>query len=541
VSVLGYELPEFAFRRPPELDGAISGHYPVVVVGAGLAGLTLAAELARRGIEVIVLEQGGSLGVSGIASRGIAYAKRTLEIFDRLDIADRVRAKGQTWNRGSIYDGPDEIYDFEIAPEAGQKWPAFINLQQFYVEEYLVARIGELDGVDLRWRSQVVGAQAGEDGIHLTVRTPAGDYALDARWVAACDGARSSVRRHLGITAPLAQLQDTWAIVDVRADLPGLQRQIWLNSPLIDGGAVVLHPMADGVVRADWQIGHLDDPEAEVTPERVRERLAGFLGADRDFETVSISRWSYRVRVMDQLRHGRALFLGDAAHEIPPFGARGGNGGIQDADNLAWKLEAVLRGHATTALLDTFAAERGQAATENARLSCRAQAFITPDSRPARILRDAVVGLAREHPFARALVNTGRPSTATHYHDTTLALADDGDFEGGPGPGAAGEDGPLEDGFLFDRRPDGFLALHLPGERPSIPAPPRQTVGGFAVEHRVIARTAGTQLLYDRWDAHRGATYVLRPDAHVLGRSREVSAIRATEMVARALTAVDPR
>jgi 3-(3-hydroxy-phenyl)propionate hydroxylase len=541
VNVLGYELPEFAFRRPPELDGARPGIYQVAVVGAGLSGLTLAAELARRGIEVILLEQGGSLGVSGIASRGIAYAKRSLEVFDRLGIAERIRAKGQTWNRGSIYDGPDKIYDFEIAPETGQKWPAFINLQQFYVEEYLVARIGELGGVDLRWRSQVVGAQAGEDGIRLTVRTPEGDYAIDARWVAACDGARSSVRRRLGITAPLSQLEDTWAIVDVRADLPGLQRQIWLNSPLIDGGAVVMHPMADGVVRADWQIGHLDDPEAEIAPERVRERLASFLGADRDFETVSISRWSYRVRVMDQLRHGRALFLGDAAHEIPPFGARGGNGGIQDADNLAWKLEAVLGGHATPALLDTFAAERGQAATENARLSCRAQAFITPGSRPARILRDAVVDLAREHSFARGLVNTGRPSTATHYRNIALALADDGDFDRGPEPGAAGEDAPVEDGFLFDDRPDGFLALHLPGDGPSIPARHRQTVAGFTLEHRVIERNPSTQLLYDRWDAHRGATYVLRPDAHVLGRSREVSATRASEMLARALARVDPR
>ena len=541
MSVLGYELPEFAFRRPPELDGAGTGIYPVAVVGAGLAGLTLAAELARRGIEVIVLEQGGSLGVSGIASRGIAYAKRSLEVFDRLGIAERIRAKGQTWNRGSIYDGPDKIYDFEIAPETGQKWPAFINLQQFYVEEYLVARIEELPGVDLRWHSQVVAAQAGGEGIRLTVRTPVGDYAIDARWVAACDGARSSVRRALGITAPLSQLEDTWAIVDVKADLPGLQRQIWLNSPLIDGGAVVMHPMADGVVRADWQIGHLDDPDAEIGPGRVRERLASFLGADRDFETVSISRWSYRVRVMHQLRHGRALFLGDAAHEIPPFGARGGNGGIQDADNLAWKLESVLRGHASPALLDTFAAERGQAATENARLSCRAQAFITPGSRPARILRDAVLGLAREHPFAQGLVNTGRPSTATHYRDIALALVDDGDFEGGPEPGAAGEDAPVEDGFLFDDRPDGFLALHLPGDGPSIFARERQTVAGFTLEHRVIERNPSTQLLYDRWDAHRGATYVLRPDAHVLGRSRQVSATRASEMLARALARVDPR
>jgi 3-(3-hydroxy-phenyl)propionate hydroxylase len=317
VSVLGYRLPVYEFRRPPELRGERPGAYEVVIVGAGLAGLTLAAELGRRGVPVVLLEQGASLGVAGIASRGIAYAKRTMEIFDRIGIARRLRDKGQTWNEGWIYDGLDEIYHYQLQPEADQQWPAFINLQQFYVEGYLVERIGELGNVDLRWQSKVIGVRMADprepgDGIGLTVDTPEGPYELQARWVAACDGARSSVRRLLGIQAPLAQLEDTWAIVDVHADLPGLQRRIYLNSPLIEGGAIVMHPMADGVVRADWQIGQLEDPAAEIQPDRVRERLARFLGEQTEFEIVSISKWSYRRRVMDQLVHGRAAFLGDA-------------------------------------------------------------------------------------------------------------------------------------------------------------------------------------------------------------------------------------
>ena len=544
MSVLGYQLPVYEFERPPELSGEDPGPYPVLVVGAGLAGLTLAAELGRRGVPVVLLEQGASLGVLGIASRGIAYAKRTLEIFDRIGIAQRVRDKGQTWSEGTIYDGLEEIYRFELQPEAKQKWPAFINIQQFYVEEYLVERIRELGNVDLRWQSRVTGVEQLAELVRVRVDTPQGEYELDARWLAACDGAGSSVRRLLGIRAPLAQLEDTWAIVDVKVEMPGLQRRIWLGSPLIEGGAVVMHPMADGVVRADWQIGQLEDPTAEIEPDRVTERLRAFLPEGTDFEIVSISRWSYRRRVMDRLWHGRAFFLGDAAHEIPPFGARGGNGGIQDAENLAWKLEAVVDGRASVDLLETYAVERGQAAVENALMSCRAQAFITPRSQSARIIRDAVLGLAREHAFARGLLNTGRPSTPTAYTATPLLVPDRDPFDAGPEPGTAAADGPFEDGFLLDRRSDGWLAVHFPGAAEPLEreSPPPAEVRGFRVDH-VIVPTGddSAAALVDRYGAAGGATYVLRPDSHVAGRLRPASAHGAVALVEKVLDQADPR
>ncbi len=540
MSVSGYRLPVHEFERPPELDGAEARPHPVLIVGAGLAGLTLAAELGRRGVPVVVLEQGSSLGAAGNASRGIAYAKRTLEIFDRIGIAERLREKGQTWNEGRIYDGLDEIYHFVIQPEAGQKWTAFINMQQFYVEEFLVERIREIGNVDVRWQSRVIAAQQGDELVRVTVATPEGEYELAAQWLAAADGARSSVRRLLGIKAPLAELEDTWAIVDVKVEMPGLQRRMWLNSPLIEGGAAVMHPMADGVVRADWQIGQLRDPAAEIEPERVHDRLAAFLGEGTEFEIVSISRWSYRRRVMDRLLHGRAVFVGDAGHEIPPFGARGGNGGIQDAENLAWKLEAVLSGLVSPALLETYAIERGQAARENALQSCRAQAFITPPSRTARVFRDAVIALARDHEFARALVNTGRASVPTTYDATPLSVADDGRFDHGPRPGAAAQDGPFNGGFLLDRRPDGFLAIHFPTDDGSLRVPEADDVRGLRIDHLVVPRREDTEVLYDRYGAGSGATYVLRPDAHVAGRTRVPSASAATAIVAKALDQADP-
>jgi 3-(3-hydroxy-phenyl)propionate hydroxylase len=527
--VTGYELPAFPFVRPPELSGAGAGEYPVVVVGAGLVGLTVAAELGLRGVPVVVLDQKDSPGAAGMASRGIAYARRTLEIFDRIGIAERVRAKGETWSEGRIYDGAREIHLFQIHPDRDQRWPAFVNVQQFHVEAYLVERAREIDGVDVRWHSRVQGAEQDGERVRLNVGTPDGEYRLEARWVVAADGARSSLRRMLGIEAPLVQLEDTWAIVDVRADLPGLQRRLWLNVPALDGGAAIMHCMADGVVRADWQIGQLPDPDAEIEPERVGERLAALLGPGVDFELVSISRWGYRVRVLERMLHGRVAFAGDAAHEIPPFGARGGNSGIQDAENLAWKLEAVLAERAHAALLETYAVERGQAARENALLSTRAQAFITPSSVAGRVLRDAVLALAREHAFARAMLNTGRPSAPTEYADSPLSVPDDGAFDAGPRPGAAAPDAPFAGGHLFSRRREGFLALHFGAD----PVPARETVGGFALDH--VSVGPGERTLHERYGASDGATYVLRPDVHVAGRTRSGD---AASIVERALAQV---
>jgi 3-(3-hydroxy-phenyl)propionate hydroxylase len=532
--VTGYELPAFAFERPPELSGK-GGSYPVVVVGAGLAGLSLAAELGLRGVPVIVLDAKDSLGAVGMASRGIAYARRTLDIFERIGIAERVRAKGQTWSEGRTFDGEREIHHFQIHPDADQRWPAFINVQQFHVEGYLVDRVAELDNVEVRWQSRVLAAEQDDQRVRLTVGTPEGEYTLETQWAVAADGARSQLRRLLGIKAPLVQLEDTWAIVDVKADLPGLQRRLWLNVPALDGGAAIMHCMADGVVRADWQIGQLPDPDAEIAPERVRERLASLLGPGVDFELVSISRWGYRVRVLDRMLHGRVAFAGDAAHEIPPFGARGGNGGIQDAENLAWKLDAVLAGRASPALLETYATERGQAARENALVATRAQAFITPGSAAGRLFRDAVLALAREHEFARALLNTGRPSAPTEYESTPLSVPDRDAFAGGPAPGTAAPDGPYADGYLFSRRRGGFLALHFD----DVPAPASETVGGFVLEHIVVAPQE--TVLRDRYAAAGGATYVLRPDTHVAGRTRAPGPAAAAEIVGQALERAEAR
>ena len=138
---------QFAYRRSPDQDRREPAHHPVVVVGAGPVGLSLAIDLALRGVGVVLLDNADRIGEG---SRGICYAKRTLEIWDRLGIGEPMVEKGVTWRRGKVFQGSDLLYEFDLLPEGGHKRPAFINLQQYYVENLLVARAAALPGIDLR-------------------------------------------------------------------------------------------------------------------------------------------------------------------------------------------------------------------------------------------------------------------------------------------------------------------------------------------------------------------------------------------------------
>ena len=218
-SMPGYTLPVYEYRRPRELESGSMGSYPVVVVGAGLAGLTAALELGSRGVRTLVLDDDNTVGAAGLSSRGICYAKRSLEIFDRFGIAERIRAKGVTWNEGEVYRRDERLYRFNLQPEQDQKFPAFVNLQQFYVEQYLVERLQSIGCVDLRWKNKVVAVDNRDTGVGLGVETPDGRYELNADYVVAADGGHSAVRRLLGAEDEECSFyEDRWCIADVRMD-----------------------------------------------------------------------------------------------------------------------------------------------------------------------------------------------------------------------------------------------------------------------------------------------------------------------------------
>ena len=188
---------QFGYRRHADQDrtGANAAEYPVVVVGAGPVGLSLAIDLGQRGLPVVLLDDADRIGDG---SRAICFSKRSLEVWDRLGVAGRMVEKGVVWKVGKIFLGKEMLYQFDLLPEDGHKMPAFINLQQYYAESYLVDRVHELPGIDLRWRNKVTGLEQHNDHAVLTIETPDGPYRLRAEYVAACDGARSALRGMVG-------------------------------------------------------------------------------------------------------------------------------------------------------------------------------------------------------------------------------------------------------------------------------------------------------------------------------------------------------
>jgi 3-(3-hydroxy-phenyl)propionate hydroxylase len=411
-----YELPSWPFVAPPDLGAARRSRYPVVIAGAGLSGLTLACDLLLRGVRVVVLDEDDTVGARGASSRGICYAQKSLEIFARLGIYERIRAKGITWSVGRTFSGADELFSFNLEDESYSEQPPFINLQQFYLEWFLVDRIRELDPAAIRWKNSV--RRVASDGGHalVEIETPAGSYALEADWLVDATGANSPIRDALGLDAHVSRHTDRWCISDVRFKKPlPVERWTWIDAPFNEGRGVWQHLMADAVWRLDYQMDEHADPESISKPEVVGERLRAQLGPGVEFEFVWIGPYHYRDHLLETFRAGRTIFVGDAAHVVCPFGARGGNNGIQDAGNLGWKLALVVEGKAGESLVDSYTAERRAAAVENLRVTSRTARFLAPRSSAEHRLRRAVVALARTHSFARKLANTGRMAQANDY------------------------------------------------------------------------------------------------------------------------------
>ena len=516
------------YQHWPDQDAAGGARHAVAIVGAGPVGLALAIDLAQAGQPVVVLDQDDRLSDG---SRAICFAKRTLEIFDRLGCGAPMVAEGVSWHTGKVFFRDDLVYSFDLLPEPGHARPAFINLSQYRLEELLLQRAEALPGISLRWQQRVAAVEKTADGARLTVATPDGEYRLSCRYLIAADGARGAVRGLLGHESTGQTFHDRFLIADVRmdADFPP-ERWFWFDPPFHPGQSVLLHRQPDNVWRIDFQLGPDADPVAERAPERVVPRIQALLGPEAKFSLLWVSVYTFACARMARFRDGPVLFAGDCAHRVSPFGARGANGGVQDADNLGWKLRAVLRGEAPDRLLDTYADEREAAADENILNSTRSTDFITPKGAVSHLFRDAVLGLARDHGFARRLVNSGRLSLPATYDGSALNTPDADHFAAGPRPGAPAIDAPVENGWLLDATHGGFTLL-------AFGAPPdgaAAALGGL-VPLVIVVTLPAHGLAAERYGAGDGTVYLLRPDQHVCARWRRFDADAVRAAHARAL------
>ena len=515
-----YQYPEFDYHQSEEQRTGTVKRHPVVVVGAGPIGLTAALDFAQRGIPTVVLDDNNTVSVG---SRAVCYAKRPLEIWDRLGCGERMIDKGIKWKIGKVFFQDDLAYTFDLLPEDGHKIPAFINLQQYYLEEYMVEECSKSNLIDLRWKHKLINLRQDDDGVSLTVETPDGVFTMEADWVLACDGANSDTRKMVGAGFSGHFFQDRFLIADIimKADFP-TERWFWFDPPFHRGQSALLHKQCDDVWRLDFQLGWDADPEEEKKPENIIPRIKAMLGEDAEFELEWASVYQFACRRVDRFRYGRVLFAGDAAHQVSPFGARGANTGVQDIDNLAWKLKLIMDGEAPESLIDSYHEERAFAADENLLNSTRSTDFITPKSEASRRFRDAVLDLAEVSDFAKPLVNSGRLSAPTPYVTSSLNTSDEDVFGGRMAPGTCCADAPVtvggEETWFLNQIGDGFTLLVFGDETAD------DVASGNVRAHvlRVGSDIDDTDgKLTERYDGKSVTVYLIRPDQHVAARWRQ--------------------
>ena len=494
-----YDYEPFDYIAPPGLTAPEPRH-PVIIVGAGPIGVAMALELASHGVRSVVLDDNN---VVSVGSRAICWSKRSLEILDRLGVGERVAEKGVTWKVGRTYHRDQEVFNFDLLPEDGHKMPAFVNLQQYYVEQFLVEAAQGNVLIDLRFKNKVTNvAQSGQFGT-VTVETPDGIYTLDADYILACDGAGSPIRKQMGLDFGGELFEERFLIADIemQADTPS-ERWFWFEPTFHPGQSALMHKQPDNIYRIDLQLGWDADPEVERQPENVIPRIEKVVGHS-DFTLDWVSVYTFQCRRLERFVHDRVIFVGDSAHVVSPFGARGGNGGMQDVDNLGWKLAAVLQARAPVGLLESYDRERTYGSDENIRNSARATKFMTPADGIERLFRDSVLTLAGKAPFARGWVNSGRLSVPCIY---PLDAPDDPAFPKASRPGAVAPDAPIAEGWLMHRLGGKPVVLALGCEVPDIDG---ATVLSLEITDEIRARYMADL---------PSAVYLIRPDQVVAAR-----------------------
>ena len=538
-----YDYKVHPFVPPPEMAGGRSDA-PIVVIGAGPIGMTAALDLARLGVRCLVLEQ--ELQVSH-GSRATALARRSMEILQQAGVADRFAAKGLPWSEGRTYFRGREVFHMVLEHDADDRYWPLTNVQQQYMEEYLADALEAHPLVDLRWGHKLVGLTQDADGVTLRVDTPAGEYDLRTPWAVAADGGRSPARQMLGLRMEGRAYSGGFVILDVRADLGfPTERRCYFDPDWNPRANVLIHRSPDGIWRMDFKLPEGQTPEEALQPERIRfcvESILDMVGRKVPWELDWAAVYSASTLTLTDYVHGRVLFTGDAAHLLPIFGVRGANTGLQDCENLAWKLALVARGDAPVSLLRSYSQERVGAAREICEEGGKSTRLMTPPSPGYALMRDAVLSLTLSEEFPRNLLHW-RTSRPHDYVESPLNSfpEEDAAFAGGYGCGALIRNVKLGEGdYLFDHLGPGFQVIgfgETPEAAPGVAAALRAAAESDLPVRRVVvtARPEAWQGVAElavpdpdgriagKFAAGPGAAYVTRPDLHVCARFRAVDA-----------------
>jgi len=529
---LYFNYPIFPARRVAELDGATARH-PVVVVGAGPIGVTAALVLARYGIRSVLLDRKDTFNDG---SRAICIARPSMHILERIGAVAPFVEKALGWRYGRSYYRGEQIFRLEMQHPESEKYLPMYNLQQQYIEKYLHDAVAACARIDMRWQSELSDIKPGADRVSIGIASPAGNYRLDAEYVLAADGARSPVRSQLGLRLKGDNYEGRYVIADIRMDhdFP-TERRAFFEPSGNPGGTVLIHKQPENIWRVDYQLRDGESEQEAMLEENIRARVSAILkdiGHAKPWELEWWSVYSANTLCLDDYRHGRVFFIGDAAHIVPIFGVRGLNNGLADAENLGWKLAAVLNG-ADERLLDSYSPERRGATLDVFANATKSTRFMTPPTRGWRLAREAALSLSLKHEFPRGLANPRQMQPYTYSASPLTPYAGrDAEFAGGPVSGSVAPNARLADGsYLLDRAGIGMTAvLFCEGSSTA-----QQTVlldqlraidtrfvvlliacQGFAPEPNAI--TDSNAEIARLFAATLGTFYLLRPDLHIAGR-----------------------
>lgn len=531
----------YPFQTPPELRGEPEYIYDVTIIGAGPVGLTLALSLAQQGVKCVILDDNNQVG---IGSRAICFAKRSLEIFDKLGVAKPMIELGVQWNVGRIFFKENEIHRFDLSPEKLSKYPAFINLQQYYVETFLIEAVLKNENIDVRWLNKVVhlGTNSNtQQNQILDVETSEGNYTLKTKYLVACDGSRSTIRSMTNLEMVGNRFEERFLIADFKmeADFPS-ERWFWFDPPFAPGQSILLHKQPDNIWRLDFKLGKNADSSIAENKDFLREKIKSVVG-ERPFELDWTSVYSFSSKMLERFVHGRVIFAGDSAHVVSPFGARGANSGIEDADNLAWKLVKIIRNEAPEAILETYNAERTAAAKQNIACTGETNTFIAPPSEKGTMLRNEILEKAATDIAAKKQINCGRlsvPSIYGKYPNSEMGYWKNKDLA----PGRAVKDCFINNKTIFeDRSKNTFLIENLKSEFTILTL--KHTLSGSDIKklksHNInvleIDKLENAPLM-TLFEMSFGQVYLITPDQYVLGRWEEFKPPFAIDLVKKYLS-----